>query len=141
MNSNHDGQITDLGGGVDGELQLAFLAVVDREAFHEQGREAGAGAAAETVEHEEALEARALVAQLAHAVQHDVHDLLADGVVAAGVVVGGILLTGDQLFGVEQLSVRAGPHLVWKPCARCLQDHTTMHHSRATMYQLFIFCT
>ena len=37
------------------------------------------------------LEAGALVSQLPHPVQHQVHNLLADGVVAARVVVGGIL--------------------------------------------------
>ncbi len=46
-------------------------------------------------EGEETLEAGAVVRELADAVEHKVHDLLADGVVAAGVVVGGILLARD----------------------------------------------
>ena len=41
--------------GVDGELQLGPLAVVDGEALHEQGGEARASAASEAVEDEEAL--------------------------------------------------------------------------------------
>ncbi len=41
--------------GVDGELELALLAVVDGEALHEERREAGARAAAERVEDQEAL--------------------------------------------------------------------------------------
>ena len=54
----------------------------------------------------------AIVCQLADAVQAEVHDLLADGVVAAGKVVGGILLAADQLLRVEQLAVGASPDLV-----------------------------
>ena len=64
------------------------------------------------MEEEEALEASALVGQLTDAVQDEVHDLLADGVVAPGVVVGGILLTGDELLGVEELAVGPGSDLV-----------------------------
>lgn len=93
------------------------------------------------MEHEEALEPRALVAQLAHPVQHDVHDLLADGVVAAGVVVGGILLTGDQLLGVEQLSVRAGPHLVCKPCVRLYNNATLSCNNASAVQLLYLILT
>jgi hypothetical protein len=64
------------------------------------------------VEDQEALETRALVSQLADAVEAQVDDLLTNGVVATGVVVGGILLAGDQLLGVEQLAVRASADLV-----------------------------
>ena len=41
--------------GVDVELQLGLLAVVDGEPLHQQRREAGARAAAEGVEDQEAL--------------------------------------------------------------------------------------
>ncbi|PVD29742.1 hypothetical protein C0Q70_08998 [Pomacea canaliculata] len=102
----------DLWGRVDGELQLGLLAVVDGQALHQERGEAGAGAAAKGVEDEEALQPCALVRQLADAVQHQVDDLLADGVVAAGVVVGGILLTRDELFRVEQLTVGTQPHFI-----------------------------
>ena len=50
-----------LGSGVDGELQLGLLAVVHRQALHQQGGEAGARAAPEAVEHQEPLQPRALV--------------------------------------------------------------------------------
>ena len=43
---------------------------------------------------------------------NQVHNLLADGVVAASVIVGSVFLTGDQLLGVVQLAVRAGADLV-----------------------------
>jgi hypothetical protein len=97
---------------VDGELELGLLAVVNGQTLHEEGGEARASATAEAVEDEEALETRALVSQLADAVQHQVDDLLTNGVVTTGVVVGGILLASDQLLGVEQLAVCASAHLV-----------------------------
>jgi len=102
----------DLGRRVDGEAQLGLLAVVDRQALQQQRAEARAGATADGVEHQEALQARAVVGQLADAVQGEVDNLLADGVVATGEVVGGVLLAGDQLLGVEQLAVGAGADLV-----------------------------
>ena len=64
------------------------------------------------MEDEETLEAGALVGQLPNPVQHQVDDLLADGVVAPGVVVGSILLAGDELLGVEELAVGPGSDLV-----------------------------
>jgi hypothetical protein len=51
----------DLGRRVDTELELALLAVVDREALHEEGTETGTGTTTEGVEDEEALETRAVV--------------------------------------------------------------------------------
>jgi len=54
--------------------------VVDREALEEEGAEAGAGAAADGVEGEEALQTGAVVGELADAVEDEVDDLLADGV-------------------------------------------------------------
>ena len=102
----------DLRGRVDGEAELGLAAVVDREALEEEGAEAGAGAAADGVEDEEALEAGAVVGELADAVEDEVDDLLADGVVAAGVVVGGVLLAGDELLRVVELAVGAGADLV-----------------------------
>ena len=51
----------DLWSGVDGELKLGLLAVVDGETLHEQGGKPRAGAATEAVEDEESLETCALV--------------------------------------------------------------------------------
>ena len=102
----------DLRGGIDAELELALLAIVDGQALHDQGAEAGAGAAAEGVEDEEALQAGAVVGDAADLVQDLVNELLADCVVAAGVVVGGVLLAGDHVLGVEKRAVGAGADLV-----------------------------
>jgi hypothetical protein len=79
--------------------------------LEEERAEAGAGATAERMENEEALQPRALIRELADAVEGEVDDLLADGVVPARVVVRGVLLAVDQLFRVEELPVRAGADL------------------------------
>ena len=52
---------TYLRGRVHSKLKLRLLAVVDWQTLHKERREPGAGAAAEAVEDEEALETRALV--------------------------------------------------------------------------------
>ena len=102
----------DLGGGVDREPELGLLAVVDGQALQEEGAETGAGTTADSVEDHEALEAGAVVRELADAVEAQVHDFLADGVVTTREVVRRIFLAGDKLLGVEQLAVRAGAHFI-----------------------------
>merc|ERR1719398_677465 len=102
----------DLGGWVGAESELGLLAVIHGDTLKEQGAEARPGATADGVEHEEALETGALVGKLTEAVEREVDDLLANGVVATSVVVGGILLAGDELLGVVELAVGAGADLV-----------------------------
>merc|ERR1711934_972178 len=102
----------DLGGWVGAEAKLGLLAVIHGETLKEQGAEARAGATADGVEHEEALETGALVGELTEAVERKVDYLLANGVVATSVVVGCILLAGDELLGVVELAVGAGADLV-----------------------------
>ena len=46
----------DLWGGVDGELQLGLLAVVNGETLHQEGGESGSGTTTEGVEDQETLE-------------------------------------------------------------------------------------
>merc|ERR1712196_213619 len=77
-----DDGVGDLRRRRDAERELGLAAVVDREALEEERAEARARAAARGVEGEEALEARAVVRELADAVKHEVDDLLADRVVA-----------------------------------------------------------
>jgi hypothetical protein len=102
----------DLGRRVDTELELALLAVVDREALHEEGTETGTGTTTEGVEDEEALETRAVVGDVAHLVEDLVNEFLADGVVATGVVVRSILLASDHLLRVEEGAVGAGADFI-----------------------------
>jgi len=97
---------------VDAEFELALLAVVDRQALHQQSAEPRTRAAAERVKDEEPLETTAVVGHTADLVEHLVNQLLADGVVATGVVVRGILLAGNHLLRVEKAAVWAGADLV-----------------------------
>lgn len=102
----------DLGCWVDTELELALLAVVDRQTLHQKGTESGTGSTAEGVENEETLQTRAVVGNAADLVQDLVNELLADCVVATSVVVRGILLSGNHVLGVEEGSVGAGANLI-----------------------------
>jgi len=101
-----------LGGGVDGESELGFLAVIDGESLEEERSETGSGTATNGVEDEETLETSALIGELADSVEAEIDDLTSDGVMSTGEVVGGILLSGDELLGVEQLSVSSGTDLI-----------------------------
>jgi hypothetical protein len=116
----------DLRGRVDRELDLGLAAVVDRKALEEERAEAGPGSATEGVVHDESLETRAVVRELAQAVEHEVHDLLTDSVVAAGVVVRGIFLAGDELLRVEQGAVGARADLVHGRRLE-VEEHTARH--------------
>ena len=64
------------------------------------------------MEDEKSLETSAVVSQLPDSVKNQVHDLLANRVVAPGVVVGGVLLAADHLLGMKQLAVSAAADLV-----------------------------
>lgn len=101
-----------LGSRIDAELELALLAVVEGQAFHEEGTETGTGTTTERVEDEEALETNTVVRDTANLVEDPVDKLLAHGVVTARVVVRGILLARDHLLGVEQVAVGAGADLI-----------------------------
>jgi len=84
------------------------------------------------VEDEESLETSALVGQLSDAVQHQVNDLLSDGVMATSVVIGGIFLAGDELLGVEKRAVCAGTDFVHHGGFQVDKDGTWDVLSRAT---------
>jgi hypothetical protein len=64
------------------------------------------------MEDHESLQTSAVVGKLADAVQYEVHDLLADSVVATGVVVGSILLTRDDLLRMVQLTISSSADLI-----------------------------
>ena len=102
----------DLRSRVDAELELALLAVVDREALHEESTETGTGTTTERVEDEEALETGAVVCDSSDLVENLVDQLLSDGVVATSVVVRRVLLAGDHLLGVEKAAVGASADLI-----------------------------
>jgi hypothetical protein len=104
--------VGDLRGRIDGELQLALLAVVDGQTLHEQRTETRACATTEGVEDEEALKTGAVVGNTADLVEDLIDELLANSVVTTGVVVGRIFLASDHVLGVEEGSVGASADLI-----------------------------
>ena len=76
-----------LGRGVHAELELGLLAVVSGQALQQERTETRTSATTERVEHEEALETRAVVRQTADLVHDGVDELLADGVVSTGICI------------------------------------------------------
>ena len=108
--------LDDRGGGlwgwVDAELELALLAVVDRQTLHEKSSETRSGSTTEGVEDEETLETRAVVGNAADGVKNLINQLLSDGVVTTSVVVGCILLSGNHVLWVEKAAVGTGADLV-----------------------------
>jgi len=107
-----DDSAAELRRGPDNEVELALLAVVGAETLEQKAGEAGASATTDAVEDEEALEASAVVSELADAIESDVDQILADGVVATGKVVGSILTAADELVGVVEAAVGAVADLV-----------------------------
>merc|ERR1712223_724253 len=97
---------------VDGELKLGLLAVVDGKTLHQKGGESGSSASSKGMEKKKSLKTSTLVGQLPDSVQNQIHDLLANGVVAPGVVVGGVLLAIDQLLRMVELTIGSNSGLV-----------------------------
>lgn len=102
----------DLWGRVDAELELALLAIINRETLHEESTESRSGSATERVEHQETLQTGAVVRDTANLVENLIDEFLAHGVVASSVVIRGILFSCDHMLGMEELAVRTGADLV-----------------------------
>ena len=107
-----DDRSSHLRAGPHGEAQFGLLAVINGKALQHEAAETTAGATTDGVVNHETLQACAVVGELADAVQDQIDNLLANGVVATSEVVGGILFACDQLFWVEELTVCASTHLV-----------------------------
>lgn len=97
---------------VDGELQLGFLSVINRQTFHQQGREPRDGTSAKTVEDQESLKSGASIGNATNAIQNRVDDLFTDGIVSTCVVVGSVFFSSDELFRVEKLFVGSGADFI-----------------------------
>jgi len=94
------------------EADLGLLAVVHGEALqHETAKTTASTPTYRIVDHE-ALQACAIVGKLADAIQNQINDLFANGVMTAGEVIGSVFFPGDQLFWMEELTVCASAHLV-----------------------------
>lgn len=50
--------------------------------------------------------------QFTSPVQHQVNDLLSNGVMSTCIIIGGILFASDELLRMEQLAVCAGPYFI-----------------------------
>jgi len=94
------------------ELQLALLAVIDRQTLHQEGTETGSSSTTEGVENEETLQSGAVVGHTADLVQDLVNELLSDSVVATSIVVRSVLLASNHVLRVEQGAVGAGADLI-----------------------------
>jgi len=91
--------------GIDAEIQLRLLSVVDGQSLQEEGSKSRSSSSSNRVEDEESLESSALVSELSDSVQGQVNELLSNSVVSSGVVVSSILLSSQKLVWVEQFSV------------------------------------
>jgi len=98
--------------GVDGELKLGLLAIVNRQTFKKQSTETGTGTTTEGVEDKETLKTSAVISESADAVQDNINELLANGVMTTSVVVSSIFLSSDQLLRVEKLTVGTGTDFI-----------------------------
>merc|ERR1712209_99622 len=101
-----------LGSGVDGELELGFLSVINRKTLHQKCRKSRSSSTTKGMEEKESLKSSTLISQLTDTVQDKVYNLLANGVVTSGVVVGGVLLAIDQLLRMIKLAVGSDTGLV-----------------------------
>ena len=101
-----------MGRGIDTEVDLGLLAVIDGESFQKEGAETGSGTTTDGVEDHESLETGTVVSELSESVQAKVNHFLTNGVVTSGEVVGGIFLSGDELLWMEELSVGSGSDFI-----------------------------
>ena len=101
-----------LGCWVDGEFKLGFLAVVDRQAFHQKGGESRSSSSTERVENEKSLKSSTVISQLAYTVKNQINDFLSNGVMTTSIIVGSIFLSSDQLFRMKQLAVSSSSDFI-----------------------------
>jgi hypothetical protein len=66
------------------------------------------------VENQKSLQPGTLIGELANAVEDEVNNLFANGVMAASIIIGRVFFASYQLLGMEKLSVDTGSDLVCK---------------------------
>lgn len=74
-----------LGGGVDRELELGLLAIVNRQPLHQKSTETGTGTTTKGVEDKEALKTGTVVGKTTNLLKDTVDKVLTNGVVTTGV--------------------------------------------------------
>ena len=97
---------------VDAESKLGLLSVVNGKSLGKKSSKTRSRTSSNGVEDEESLKTGTLIGELSHTVEHEINDLLTDGVMSTSVVIRGILLSGDELLGMVQLSVGSRTNLV-----------------------------
>jgi hypothetical protein len=75
---------------------------------------------------EETLKTGTVISQFSDTIQAQINDLLTDSVVTTSEVICCILLTGDQLFWMEELTVRSGADLIDHGRFK-IDEHTSRH--------------
>ena len=101
-----------LGCWVDREFKLRFLAVVNRQAFHQKGGESRSSSSTERVENEKSLKSSTVISQLAYTVKNQINDFLSNGVMTTSIIVGSIFLSSYKLFRVEEGSVGSSSYFI-----------------------------
>ena len=101
-----------LGTRVNAESKLGLLSVVNGKSLGKESSKTRSRTSSNGVEDEESLKTGTLIGELSHTVEHEINDLLTDGVMSTSVVIRGILLSGDELLGMVQLSVGSRANLV-----------------------------
>jgi len=107
-----DNGVTELGGGVNAELELGLLSVISRKTLKQESTKTGASSTAERVEDEEALETRTIVGQAPDHVHNYVDLFFSYSVVTTSVIASSVLLSGDEGLRVEKTAVSASSDLV-----------------------------
>jgi len=102
----------DLRGGINTEVQLGFLAIVDGESFQEERSKSRSSSSSNGVEDQETLKSSAGIGKLSDSLKGDVNKLLSDGVVTSSIVVGSVFLASQQLIWVEELSIGSSSNFV-----------------------------
>ncbi|OQS04464.1 hypothetical protein THRCLA_03304 [Thraustotheca clavata] len=102
----------DLWGWVDGETKLGFTAIVDRQAFKQEGTQTRTSTTTNSIEHHETLETSAAISKLAYTVQNGIDNFLTNGVVTTSIVVSSIFLARNNLFRMIQLTVHASTDFI-----------------------------
>jgi len=83
----------DLGGWVDGEAELGFLAVINGKSFQQEGTETRSSTTSDGVEDHETLETSTVISKLSDSIKCKVDNFFTNGIMASGKVIGGVFLS------------------------------------------------
>jgi len=116
----------------DDEIELALLAIVRAKTLKEKAGETRASTTTNAVEDEEALKTSAIVSELTDAIESNIDQILADGVMTTSKVVSSILATADELIRVMEAAVRTSANLIDNARLKIDEDGTRDELSTAS---------